>query len=55
MRYARNHLYFIRVNTCFSTSFSAFYDHELGACQALSSCNFEYHADMPEVLNVQNV
>lgn len=55
MRYARNYLHFIRVNTCFLTSFSAFYDHELGTCQALSLCNFEHHVDMPEVLNVQNV
>lgn len=32
----------------FSTSFSAFYDHELGACQALSLCNFEHHVDCPK-------
>lgn len=32
----------------FSTSFSAFYDHELGACQALSLCNFEHHIDCPK-------
>ena len=55
MKYARIYLRFIRTYTCFSTSFSVFDDHELCACQALSSCNFEYHADMPEVLNVQNV
>lgn len=32
----------------FSTSFSAFYDHEFGACQALSLCNFEHHVDCPK-------
>lgn len=55
MRYARTVcILFVSIHVL-STSFSAFYDHELGACQALSLCNFEHHVDMPEVLNVQNV
>ena len=55
MKYARIYLRLFVPIHAFSTSFSVFDDHELCACQALSSCNFEYHADMPEVLNVQNV